>query len=62
MKSATNDIRERTKKQNGGKEVVMSADDFEKLINYVRQLENANDLLNEQVEEYNQKFADAQEN
>ncbi len=38
------------------KEVVMSLKDFKELIRYVNELKSANDKLNQQIKEYNERF------
>ena len=50
----------KTKISDDGEEVVMSTKDFEDLVGYVRRLEHVVEVLNAQIEEYNEKFADAE--
>ncbi len=40
-----------------GEEVVMSLDDFARLVRYANELKAANDKLNAQIEAYNDQFA-----
>ena len=40
-------------------EVILSADDFKTMVKYIKDLEEANKKLNEEIEEYNREFANA---
>ena len=44
------------------KEIILTIEEFEKIVNHIKKLEKANKALNEQIRKYNEYAKDQNEN